>query len=405
MIETQKQVIATALQHQSCAEILLECDNMFTDGNCNRLFEAMQRMYTDNIKIDLPSVIAYCEHEERPIDSGMIAELAQIMPSYNFKYLHEQLQSTHRKRQVKAIAQDLYHAKDEQTFDKFLSELEAVRDSVKSDVVRPADITTPELSDIFKSTHFVKTGIKAFDDKLVGMFDGQLVVMAGRPGKGKTTLALNILDNLPYDTLFCSGEMNAKQELYAKLLSNKAEVESWRIEFAKYDDTEKARLQVAHDWYKKNLRITVYDGIFSFNKIKSTIRQHGRKARVVVVDYLQIISGGVGQSEHMRIAEITRTLKSMAREIQKPIILLSQLSRDVEKHNREPILSDLRESGAIEADADVVIFLHGDDNWYPIVAKNRKGRTGRIDGVKFEKRYHRICDADVREVGTEYFND
>ena len=239
-----------------------------------------------------------------------------------------------------------------------------------------------------------------------GFFNGQLIVIAARPGKGKSTLAWQFAQKINDGALFFSLEMG-RDELYAKSISAVTDIEVDKIESKKMDSVEFAKLMKAHEGFTESMRLVLYDKPKSKSNIINTIRKEHkqRNIRVVFIDYLQLIAGGKGNNPNERIQNITMALKNLARELRIPIVLLSQLNREVEKSKRFPVLSDLRDSGAIEQDADLVLFLHEDDDTYLIISKGRKVNTGKVtDGngtslIYFNKKYSRFEDRTEEEQG------
>ena len=230
----------------------------------------------------------------------------------------------------------------------------------------------------------VPTGFPIMDKTLSGLQPSQLIVVAGRPGMGKTSFALNIAEHVATrehrPVVIFSLEMSSDQ-LAMRLLCSGAQV-----------DSQKARIGVLteKDFYNladamvplEESPIYIDDTPTAgpteiIDKVRR-LRQQIGDLGLIVIDYLQLMSSGRNiENRQQEISTITRTLKIVAKELQVPVLLLSQLSRASEKReNKRPMLSDLRESGAIEQDADVVIFLHRED--YYSEDENDKGRAGII---------------------------
>ncbi|GAB4009991.1 MAG: replicative DNA helicase [Bdellovibrio sp.] len=237
------------------------------------------------------------------------------------------------------------------------------------------------------------TGYKELDSKLLGMQAGQLIILAARPAMGKTALALNIGVNVVMQTrlpvAIFSLEMMAK-ELSMRLLSSRAKVDSKRIRTKNFLDTDLRSIGRAVQELS-GLPIFINDsGSSTLIDIQSQCRkiqaEHG--LGLVVIDYLQLMSShNKTLPREQQIAEISKGLKSLAKELQCPIIALSQLNRGVEaRPNKRPNTSDLRESGSIEQDADIVMFVYRDEYYNPdtkepgiaeiIIGKNRAGEAG-----------------------------
>lgn len=252
----------------------------------------------------------------------------------------------------------------------------------------------------------VATGVTGLDRLTTGWHPAELIVLAARPSQGKTTLALNVAVRAAFGGTavgFFSLEMGAEQ-LALRLLCAEALVDAGRLRsgFVQEDDWSKisdalGRLAEIQFYIDDTPNISIMD-----------LRTRARRMRaeynvgMLVVDYLQLMHTRSAENRQQEIAEISRSLKSLARELNVPVLALSQLSRAVEtRENRRPQLSDLRESGAIEQDADIVIFIYQDPRAAEdrsrqfemelIVAKQRNGPTGAIP-VSFRKDLGRFTD-------------
>lgn len=241
----------------------------------------------------------------------------------------------------------------------------------------------------------VPTGFHALDAKLAGLHKSDLVILAARPSMGKTSLALDIIRQtaLQHNTSVCvfSLEMSA-QQLVDRLLASESRVDFWKIRTGK-GISENDFAQMGEGMARLSKAPIFIDDQpgNSIIKMRSTARriksEHG--LGLIVVDYLQLmIPGKATDSMVQQVTEISRSLKGMARELDVPVLALSQLSRAVEQRGGKPRLSDLRDSGSIEQDADVVMFIHreqNDDgagkkqNAEIMIEKHRNGPTGKID--------------------------
>lgn len=243
----------------------------------------------------------------------------------------------------------------------------------------------------------VPTGFADLDYKTAGLHGSELILVAARPAMGKSAFALNIATyaathaNIP--VAIFSLEMS-KEQMANRILCSEAMVDSSKVRTGKIDDEEWAKLADASGVLSES-KIFIDDtpGI-SIMEIRAKCRKLKLEQNIglVVVDYLQLIqgSGKRGASREQEISEISRSLKILAKEINVPVIALSQLSRAVEQRpDHRPMLSDLRESGAIEQDADIVTFLYRDDYYNEdsekkniaevIIAKHRSGSTGTVE--------------------------
>ncbi|MDO8497137.1 MAG: replicative DNA helicase [bacterium] len=241
------------------------------------------------------------------------------------------------------------------------------------------------------------TGFKDLDNKLAGMQDSNLLILAARPGIGKTTLALNMAlhiatkEKIPVG--FFSLEMS-KEELVDRLLVGQADIDAWRLKTGKLsDDDYKSLTQAMGELSEAPIFIDDTPGL-SILEMRTKARKLKSEVnlKLLVVDYLQLADSGKRfDSRVNEVSFISQGLKNLARELRIPVLALSQLSRAVEQRgSKKPQLADLRESGAIEQDADVVMFIYHEDDSEDLldqskrmvklyIAKHRNGPTGEID--------------------------
>lgn len=247
------------------------------------------------------------------------------------------------------------------------------------------------------------TNFTEFDNKLNGLNKSNLIIIAGRPAMGKTAFALNLLMNFGkanenVKALFVSLEMGVKQ-LYTRILAMESGINAQNL---KRKDIPEYEFEKLYDGYRGIMEASTIEILDKANVNISELRNITTKYKknngldLIIIDYLQLLSGSDKNSKNRQeeVSEISRKLKQLARELDIPIIALSQLSRSVESRaDKRPLLSDLRESGAIEQDADIVIFLYRDEYYNPttsdlgmaevIIAKHRNGAVGTVK-LKFE---------------------
>jgi len=276
-------------------------------------------------------------------------------------------------------------------------------------ISKSIDEATALINRIMKgeSTSGVLTGYEDLDRLTMGLHKGEMIVLAARPSMGKTSLAMNIAEQAaiprhgePAQVLVFSLEMVAN-DLVLRLLCRRAKVNIRRVhdgKISKEDSREIAtaasELKKASLWIDDGGHLTILALRAKARRMQARLESEGRgKLGLIVIDYLQLIAG-MGDSRTPReqqISEISRGIKSLAKELQVPVLVLSQLNREAEKENRPPRLSDLRESGSIEQDADVVLLLakdkdSDDKSSVPsgtrkvelIVAKQRNGPVGML---------------------------
>jgi replicative DNA helicase len=244
----------------------------------------------------------------------------------------------------------------------------------------------------------IPTGFKALDNVLAGLQKSDLIVLAARPSMGKTTLAQNIVQHVAVGEGIPVGFFSlevSKEQLIDSWLAAESGVESWKLRTGNLEDSDfplineaMARLSEAPIFIDDSAITNVLE-----MRTKARRLQTEHDLGLIVIDYLQLMSGTKGGSDGrtQEVSEISRGLKGLARELNVPVIALSQLSRSVESRSPQiPQLSDLRESGSIEQDADVVMFIYRDDYYHPkdserpniadiLIKKHRNGPTGDIE--------------------------
>ena len=243
----------------------------------------------------------------------------------------------------------------------------------------------------------IATGFIDLDKQTSGLQKGDLVIVAGRPSMGKTALALNIAENVALSeglpVVIFSMEMSGEQ-LASRLLGSVGRVDQSRMRTGKLQDDEWPRVTDAIARLSNTQILIDETGALSSLELRARARRIARNfggtLGLVVIDYLQLMSGSGSENRATEISEISRSLKSLAKELQCPVVALSQLNRGLEQRpNKRPIMSDLRESGAIEQDADVIMFIYRDEVYHPdtttdkgmaeiIIGKQRNGPIGTV---------------------------
>lgn len=234
------------------------------------------------------------------------------------------------------------------------------------------------------------TGFSQLDNLLAGMQDSNLIILAARPGIGKTALSLNIARHVAVEEKIPTGIFSlemSQEELVDRLLVRQAQIDSWKLKTGRLDEDDFSRLSDAMGTLAEApLYIDDTPGISILEMRTKTRRlQMERGLKLLVVDYLQLIHGRNIENRVQEVSEISQGLKNLARELKIPILALSQLSRAVEvRGGQRPRLADLRESGSIEQDSDVVMFLYREDdddreNITLEIAKHRNGPVGLVN--------------------------
>jgi len=250
----------------------------------------------------------------------------------------------------------------------------------------------------------IPTGFATLDAKTGGLQPSDLILLGGRPGLGKTSFALNIVWNaaaVARQTCAVFSLEMSEMQVVQRLISMTSEIDGNRMRRGRLSDAEFRSISEASDalqrapiYVEESSQLSVTDILAKSRRLQA---EHG--LGLVVVDYLQLIEGaGDDEGRVQEVSRISRSLKAIARELQVPVLALSQLSRQIETRGTEPMLSDLRESGGLEADADLVMFLwqkdrkDRDENVVRLkLAKHRNGPTGDFD-LHFQSELTRFRD-------------
>ncbi|WP_370626022.1 replicative DNA helicase [Polynucleobacter sp. 71A-WALBACH] len=263
----------------------------------------------------------------------------------------------------------------------------------------------------------IATGFIDLDKQTSGLQKGDLVIIAGRPSMGKTAMALNIAENVALaeglPVVIFSMEMSGEQ-LAARLLGSVGRVDQSRMRTGKLQDDEWPRVTDAIARLSNTQILIDETGALSSLELRARARRIARNfggtLGLVVIDYLQLMSGSGSENRATEISEISRSLKSLAKELQCPVVALSQLNRGLEQRpNKRPIMSDLRESGAIEQDADLIMFIYRDEVYHPdttqdkgiaeiIIGKQRNGPIGTVR-VSWQGPYTKFDNLAMGSVG------
>lgn len=412
----------------------------FYEERHRRIYEAVTKLYEKHRPIDALTLSNQLKEDgflEVVGGATYITELANYVPTaaHAEHYADIVRQKSMRRRLIKA-AQDTVDL----GFDESKS-IQEVIETAESDLFNVSqqhvkqDIESIEniLADSFErldelhknkgKVRGVPTGFRDMDNILAGWQKSDLVILAARPAMGKTAVALNFAHNVAVKAeqpvLLFSLEMS-KEQLVDRLLSMESGVDAWNIRTGNLNDSDFEKIGEAMGTLSEApIYIDDTPGItVSEMRTKARREQHQRQLGLIIVDYLQLMSGSSkfgGEGNRVQeISEISRGLKLIARELNVPVIALSQLSRSVESRSPQiPQLADLRESGSIEQDADIVMFLYREDYYNSetqrqnitdiIVSKHRNGPTGKIE-LYFDKAKQRFKSLDRRQERTPFDN-
>lgn len=430
-IEAEQSVLGGLLIDNNAMDRMGEMDAAVFFNAAHRLiFTAIRNQAQSGKSWDAITVAEMLEANGKLEAAGglvYIGKLAQEVPSSaNIKRYADIVREHCTRRQIMAAAaelQELIATKGDVcvAMDKAQSKLQAITEGVKTDEPRSISEIVQEHFNVLEhrlegGKRSISTGLDDLDTMLNGgWYRGQVIVLAARPSMGKTALSMHHAlhaATLGYGVLYLSMEMVAS-ELADRAISALGRVHLGNLLTAKMKEDEWEGVTVATG-KMQDLPLHVLDRSgLNFFQVSTYSRRHKRKhgMDVLVVDYLQLMSGADVEKRHAQIEEITRNLKSLAKELDIAVILLSQLSRKTEE-SRRPKLSHLRDSGSIEQDADVVIFIHREEvdapetqwkNYADIhVAKNRQGALGRVGvtyighQVRFENFAGNLPDWDTK---------
>lgn len=377
------------------------------------VFEAAEELYHSGVPIDMITIKNKLEEKQVFEQIGGLPFLASISTavgnSANMRHYAAIVEEKSVLRRLIRTAGELsqmsYEGKtDVNTImdmaEKSIFDIMQNRHSDQFHHIRDIAVDSIEkIEDIYRSKGKltgVPTGFVDFDQKTAGLQKSDLILLAARPSMGKTAFALNIIQNAAIrgnvPTAIFSLEMS-REQLVNRMLCSEAMLDAQRLRTGELTDSDWTDLiQAMGPLSQAPIYIDDTPGITPME-----VRSKCRRLKVekglglIVIDYLQLMSGnGRTDSRQQEISDISRSLKAIAREMDAPVIALSQLSRACEQRaDHRPMLSDLRESGAIEQDADVVAFLYRDEYYFPdtekknqaelIIAKQRNGPTGTID--------------------------
>jgi len=413
----------------------------FYDSRHRHIYEAIHTLYEKRQAIDvltLSDQLKNAGYLDMIGGAAYLTELTNFVPTaaHAEQYADIVAQKSLRRRLIKASQEITQLGYDESKVLRDLIEdaetrlFDVSQQHIKQNVVSIEAILADSfdrLDDLHKDKAKIRgvpTGYKDLDNVLAGLQRSDLFVLAARPSMGKTAFVLNIAKNVAVEAdepvLIFSLEMS-KEQLVDRLLAMESGVDAWALRTGNLTDTDFEKIgQAMGTLSETKLYIDDTPGItVSDLRTKARREAHQHKLGLIIVDYLQLMSGGNrfgGDGNRVQeISEISRGLKGVARELNVPLIALSQLSRSVESRSPQiPQLSDLRESGSIEQDADVVAFLYREDYYNSeterknimdvLIKKHRNGPTDNIE-LYFDREKQRISSLDKRHGGDIPFSE
>jgi replicative DNA helicase len=403
----------------------------FYDKRHQLIFAAMMRLYERHKPVDLLTLTEELKKKddlETVGGSAYLTELTNYVPTAAHARAYAELvqQKAVRRRLIKASAEISEMGFDEETttqelLEKAEAELFSVSDqSLKQDLISIESILT-ESFDRIEELHRnkgalrgIRTGYRDLDNMTAGLQRSDLIILAARPAMGKTTLVTNLAYNVAtiakLPVLFFSLEMS-KEQLIDRMLADASGVDSWNIRTGNLSDEDFSKISEAMgEMAEAPIFIDDTPGLSVLEmRTKARRAAHDQPLGLIIVDYLQLMqaSGNHNGNRVQEVSEISRGLKLIARELNVPLIALSQLSRSVESRTPPiPQLSDLRESGSIEQDADIVSFIYRPGYYEPdnpdvqnitdlIIAKHRNGPVGKVQ-LYFHPERLRFMSLDKR---------
>ena len=442
-LEAEMSVLGVAFLNKNALVKICEdlYPEMFYSEANQKLFEAIKALYDAKIPVDITTVKEELDKKKNLNAIGGIEYISEVIDSVataaNLDYYIKIVKDKALLRNLIDTATDIVTESYEEDSDvtNVLEEaekkiLDVVRERQTSDFIHIKDaiaqaqeqleIRSQNKSDITG----IPTGFYDLDKATAGLHEGELIIVAARPGMGKTAFALNIATYAAQTTKKAVAIFNLEmpaEQLVNRMRSAVGQVDSYKIQTGNLSHEDWKRINEANSQLADTNIQIVDDAGITASEIKAKCRTLANKEEglgLVIIDYLQLVTSGGRrpESRQQEVSEISRAFKTMAMELKVPVIALAQLSRSAEKReNNQPMLADLRESGSIEQDADLVLFIHRNDYYKAkeqidsqknvvadiIVAKHRKGSTGKFQ-LLFELNMSNFRNYLASEKGEAY---
>jgi len=429
--QAEKAVLGSILiDNKSLVKVadFLKEEDFYNDKNA-QVFKAMLDLFNEHSPIDLTTLNAKLSDNkvlEKIGGISFVASLGEEVPTASHIYEYGTIvktKSTLRKLIVVGDEIKGYGYQEGEKVDELLDKAEqslfnVTQALIKNSFTHIKDVLTQRYEE-FAELHEekdpdqikgVRSGFRDLDKIMGGFKPSEMIVIAGRPAMGKTAFSLSMAQNAALKfgkkVAIFSLEMS-KEQLVDRMFASLLMVDSWKLKKGMLDDNDFARIGTVMDEMSK-ADIFIDDSLGnSITELRSKVRRlkMERGLDMIIIDYLQLMSiGGYQNNRVQEISEISRNLKQIARELHVPVIALSQLSRAVEaRPDKRPQLSDLRESGAIEQDADAVLMLYREEYYDPdtdrkgladiLIRKHRNGPVGRVELI-FKAEQTRFYDID-----------
>lgn len=369
------------------------------------IFEAIVKLHSEDMPIDEDFVRNRVDKKD--VNDGVLLEILSANPITNTSAYVKEIKDASVKRELATLATTIKKVaiEDEisanEALDTIQGELYKIStNSATSELKDMQTVTSDTLAYIEKMKKLGNkyligqtTGFEALDKKTTGFNEGDLVIIAARPAMGKTALVLNMaLKNVEQKkgVIFFSLEMPAEQ-LMLRMLAAKTSIPLQNLRKGDMDDKEWSILSATFDDLNSKKLFVDDGGSININQLRARVRKLAQiqenNISLVIIDYLQLMQGLGNKDRHQEVSDISRGLKMLARELKIPIVALSQLNRGLESRpDKRPMLSDLRESGAIEQDADIIMFVYRDDV-YKQRDEARKEKEAKDKGEDYKSKF------------------
>lgn len=412
-VEAEESVLGAVLLSAEATNIALEKlhgEDFYRPAH-QQVFEAVQRLFDENEPIDAVTVSEVLRRDGSLELMGGIDFLTRLLDAVpttsNIEYYADIVEEHALRRRLIRVAgtigsiagemqEPIADVLDRSEQEIFLVSERRVGAGLASidPLLGPAIEKAEELQRLGEEVTGIPTGFRDLDRKLAGLHPTNLLIVAARPGMGKTALVLNIAQNVALQgkpVAIFSLEMS-REEIVSRMLCAAGRIDSQRLRTGHLTESDFTKLSnAASQLYKKPIFVDDSPGL-TVTEIRAKSRRLRRRPGLglVIVDYLQLMHGSGGENRQQEIALISRSLKNLARELEVPVIAVSQLNRALEqREDKRPRLGDLRESGALEQDADVVMFIYRDEYYNPdkveskgiaevVIAKHRQGAVGKV---------------------------
>ena len=411
-LEAEQSVLGAAFMSKSALQKVCEdlsSESFYLDAH-SKIYDVIKELYNTNVAVDITTVTDRLKSKKLLKQIGDVDYLLEIVNSvptasnvdYYINIVNEKAILRNLISTATSIVSEAYMG------DATINETLGVVKNRKSGEFKPiqealtnAQLNLEKLSESGGEITGIPSGFYDLDKVTTGFHENELIILAARPGMGKTAIVLNIVVNVALATkknvAVFNLEMNAEQ-LAMRMISSAGQIDGYKIRTGKLEHSDWKRVNEAiSQLAETNIKIDDTPGI-TIGEIRAKCRRLAATEKglsLIVIDYLQLVSttSKYAGNRQQEVAEISRALKTLALELKVPIIACAQLSRAVEgREDKRPLMSDLRESGSIEQDADIVAFLYRDDYYNKearmddnnsvvefIIGKNRNGQTKTVE--------------------------